>query len=97
MPRSVAPSVTPSTSHLKRRTATRQRHQSGGGLGSSNGAAVAGSVGLKRVMDSPGIILHPHRKLDTATGPSVGYLKSFGGDGIAAPDHTRGACWRACV
>jgi len=50
-------------------------------------------VGLKRVIDSPGIILQPHRKLDTATGPSAGYLKSFAGDGIAAPDHTRRARW----
>jgi len=58
---------------------------------------VAGSVGLKRVTDSPGIILQPHRKLDTATGPVARYLKSFAGDGIAVPDRTRGPrCW-GCV
>jgi class 3 adenylate cyclase len=56
-----------------------------------------GTVGLKRVMDSPGVIPGSHRKLDTATGLHAGTLKSFMGDGIAALFRIRASRARRCV
>src|SRR5438876_6058734 len=48
-------------------------------------------------MDSPGIIHFAHCKLDTVTGPQAPYVKSFLGDGIAAPYRPPPRRLRRCV